>query len=285
MTLPEPIGQAALAFFQKLLGPVGEAGEFLTDKIRFYRWQSSLRTLKRAREIALEHKLTINEVPLKFLIPFMEKSSLEEDSDELIERWAQLLAGASENKDNAKTIFIDVLSVLSSADVKTLEEFLPRSWYDTLEQKKIEYAEFLPAEYSEAEFLTTVAASNRDQLTRDAIDVAKNIIKSGQRGHSGFQYAESEFDKLVKTVAGGSEYESIAFNAEGLTNEDGDQSVYVTNPRVYRKLASYEVLIARGLIGRQAFHLLLQEANVNVVILSPTPLGYSFVRACRGPSG
>src|SRR5215204_5557960 len=126
MNLPSPISEGALAFFQKLLGPVGEATEVLSDKIRLYRWKSSLKTLQRAREIAAQYDLPINEVPLKFLIPFMEKSSLEEEDSELTEQWATLLAMTSANPARARPIFVEILSRLSGIEADLLDKMVSK---------------------------------------------------------------------------------------------------------------------------------------------------------------
>lgn len=75
--IPKELSKGIFEFVQQLLGPVAEASSFLTDKIRFHRWKSALNTLIRATEMIKENNISVSEVPLKFLVPFLEKCSLE----------------------------------------------------------------------------------------------------------------------------------------------------------------------------------------------------------------
>lgn len=134
MSLPEPISQGALVFFQKLVGPVGEASEILSDKIRFYRWRSALATLEKARKFAAKKNIKPEEVPIKFLVPFLESCSLEEEGSELEDYWARILTGAIQDKRLAKNVYIDVLKSSTAAEIKVLDSLVDKK-FDKLLRK------------------------------------------------------------------------------------------------------------------------------------------------------
>jgi len=79
LKVPVDVTRSAVGFLQRILRPVAEATDFLSDKIRYYRFRSAIRTLERAQEITVQSGITPKELPLKFLVPFLEECSLEED--------------------------------------------------------------------------------------------------------------------------------------------------------------------------------------------------------------
>jgi hypothetical protein len=120
--VPADVTRDTLTFVQRILGPVADAADLLSDRIRFYRWKSAVRMLSRAREIAEEQGLAIGEVPLKFLVPFLEKCSLEDEDGSLVETWARLLASAASDYDDRYLKYTDILSKLGHEDVVILSE-------------------------------------------------------------------------------------------------------------------------------------------------------------------
>lgn len=103
-----------------LFSPLTEIAGTIGDHIRIYRELSVLRTLKRAKEIAQEEGIVLNPPPLKFLIPFLENVSLEENSDDnqLIELWAKLLRSSAYNYKTEYNLFIRILNELSPTEAK-----------------------------------------------------------------------------------------------------------------------------------------------------------------------
>src|SRR4051812_5721631 len=76
----------------KVLSPWAERRALQADHIRLQRLDVAFRIEQRARELlALEHREP-SPVPLKILIPLLEKGSQEEASDDfMIDMWANLL--------------------------------------------------------------------------------------------------------------------------------------------------------------------------------------------------
>jgi hypothetical protein len=117
----EETTHSTVVFTQRLLGPVAEAADFLSDKIRFMRWKSAQKTLGIAEEIVLRRGIKINEVPVKFLVPFLEKCSLEDEESELVKKWAELLVTAIADYNHRLISYADILAQLGPEEVHLLE--------------------------------------------------------------------------------------------------------------------------------------------------------------------
>jgi len=114
---------------RSLFGPAAdEAGLMLKDHVRVFRARRQLRLYVRTSEILKKTGLTPEHVPLKLLFPIVENASVEE-SDDLQDRWANLLAHAADPAE-AHTVSIAFPTIL--------RELTPRQ------------AKFLDAIYNEA---------------------------------------------------------------------------------------------------------------------------------------
>jgi Abortive infection alpha len=110
----------ALADF---LGPAAqEGGHIIADRVRFLRWRVALRTVERAQRIAEEKRLSSGHVPLKFLVPFLEQASLQEEEGDLSEMWSHLLAKARDSYSDRHVTFLGILNVLSPAEAEVLKQ-------------------------------------------------------------------------------------------------------------------------------------------------------------------
>ncbi|MGY6663138.1 MAG: Abi-alpha family protein [Glycocaulis sp.] len=113
--------------------PATEFAGMLGDAVRLARVDMAARITRRAKEIADENGLALKAPPLKFLVPFYEKASLENDEDEehyrLFELWAALLANASAGKVDPLPLLSDAISKLSPRSAKLLEDFCDRIVY------------------------------------------------------------------------------------------------------------------------------------------------------------
>jgi hypothetical protein len=122
INLPKTILERADAFLRMLLGPTTtEAGELLADRIRFRRFRNQVRMLQTAQELLDAVGLKAKEVPLRTLVPLVERASLEEHPD-LQRMWATLLANASQASIGTalQSVCIAVLSNISPLEAKTL---------------------------------------------------------------------------------------------------------------------------------------------------------------------
>jgi hypothetical protein len=107
--------------------PFTESRGLRADQIRLQREDVLIEIAKRAeKRLAIEGG-SPQPVPAKFLIPFMEKASLEGGTSELIDTWAKLLATASQNYDSGLIRYTSVLAELSPREVKFLDRVVNAS--------------------------------------------------------------------------------------------------------------------------------------------------------------
>jgi len=105
---------------QDFLGPtVKEAGKYLGDRARFHRMISTVRAAQRAKEQIAASGIVQRPVSLKILVPALEGASLEEE-DDLISRWAGLLATAATTGE-AIPAFADILRQLAPEEARMLD--------------------------------------------------------------------------------------------------------------------------------------------------------------------
>ena len=115
---------------RKLIAPfldpvLGEAGLYVADKIRFLRFQNSLRVLERAKQLLSDNGIDPQAVDLKILAPIQEGAGLE-SSDDLIEKWSGLLASAASGGE-VLPAFARILAELSSDEARILDHIADRS--------------------------------------------------------------------------------------------------------------------------------------------------------------
>jgi hypothetical protein len=121
LKVPEDVTRDTVSFARRILGPVAELGDLFSDKVRFLRFRSAAKTLNRAAEIAKEQGISPKAVPMKFLVPFIEDCSLEEEDSPFIEQWAALLASAAKGFDPLHVAIRDVLKNISSKEAALIE--------------------------------------------------------------------------------------------------------------------------------------------------------------------
>jgi hypothetical protein len=104
-----------------LLGPAArEVGTALGEWVRRQRGARLRKTLDRAAEIANNDSL--NAPPAKFLLPYLENASLEEEDAMLNEMWAHLLVDAGNKYNSRHPVFVDLLKRLDHDSAALLEK-------------------------------------------------------------------------------------------------------------------------------------------------------------------
>lgn len=110
------------SFFNSIIPDfVRDAGGILSDNVRFWRWQNQVSIVKKVKEKIEQSGLPKKQIPLKVLIPILEHSSLEEDSD-LQDKWANMLANAISGNKEISPNYVAILSELSSVEVGLLDK-------------------------------------------------------------------------------------------------------------------------------------------------------------------
>jgi hypothetical protein len=108
-----------------LAGPAAEEiGQSFRDSMQVWRFKRQARLFQRVKEICDDAGIKPQAVKLPLLFNVVEQASLEED-DELQDRWANLLANASDPAGDAEgmTAFPDILRQLSKTEANLLNDF------------------------------------------------------------------------------------------------------------------------------------------------------------------
>jgi hypothetical protein len=100
--------------------PFSERRGLKVDQIRLQREEVLIEIARKAHHRSKIENQPINPLPNKFLVPFLEKASLEELDSNLVDRWADLLVSTSLDPAGAHPRFVHVLSELSAAEAQLL---------------------------------------------------------------------------------------------------------------------------------------------------------------------
>jgi len=115
--------ETATRFLEKLVGPsLEETGLMIQDNVRLWRVKNQIRILNKAQEYCAKKGINPKQIPIKTLVPLLEYGSLEENP-KIQEKWASLLAHASESPSNNNIIssYAQILNQLSSKEVVILD--------------------------------------------------------------------------------------------------------------------------------------------------------------------
>jgi hypothetical protein len=121
-TIPAPSMGRLVDALTDAIRPFTEPRGLKADLIRLQREEVAIQIAHLAAQRARIENIKLNPPPTKFLIPFLEKASLEVDDADLHLRWAALLLSASTSYEASHVAFIDFLSRLSADELKLLEE-------------------------------------------------------------------------------------------------------------------------------------------------------------------
>jgi hypothetical protein len=105
-----------------IIRPFTERRGLKADRIRLQREEVALEVAKLAINQLDKSQSRINPVPIKELIPLLEKASLEEpDNKDMIQQWASLLAHAATDREVNSALFSNILSQINGTQAKLLE--------------------------------------------------------------------------------------------------------------------------------------------------------------------
>jgi hypothetical protein len=106
-----------------MIRPFAEARGLRADQIRLQREDILIEIAKKARTRADLEGVVINPLPIKMLVPFLEKASAEDTDGDMRDRWAALLFSASKEFHSRHLTFLDILGRLSSDEIKILGNY------------------------------------------------------------------------------------------------------------------------------------------------------------------
>jgi len=88
--------------------------------------------------------MELKPAPPKFLVPFAEKSSRENEDSDLISLWAHLLATASSDYHSRYATYVEILSEIGSDDAKLLSAIWKSTKKKDLTKREIVFNAYLP---------------------------------------------------------------------------------------------------------------------------------------------
>jgi hypothetical protein len=104
-----------------VIRPFTESRGLRADQLRLQREEVLLEIAKKAKARIEMDGAAIRPVPAKFLVPFLEKASLEGEGSKLVELWANLLANAATGDADELTWCISILSEITPDDAALLD--------------------------------------------------------------------------------------------------------------------------------------------------------------------
>ena len=117
-------------FLQKFAGPSAiEKGLIWGDNMKLRRLENQIKNFKKVKDIVEKENISIKQVNLKVLFPYLEGVSLEED-EQLQDLWANLFANYIDaDKNVVVNVYPSILTQISTEEVKLLEEIYKNNHY------------------------------------------------------------------------------------------------------------------------------------------------------------
>jgi len=129
--IPEDVTRAKADAWLTLISPItqwaGLKGDELAYKRQLLRLQQEETLTKIAHRAIAKMKarqISPKRVPIKFLVPFLEKASLEDEDSELVELWANLLASAAEEYNPHYIHFANIISEMSAQQAQVFTNII-----------------------------------------------------------------------------------------------------------------------------------------------------------------
>lgn len=105
-----------------MLRPFSEARGLRADQIRLQREDVLIEIAKKVRERMIIEEQRPHPIPLRIMVPLLEKASLTDPgSDALMDAWARLLQSASQGDGANYGLFVDILAKLDPVHLRFLE--------------------------------------------------------------------------------------------------------------------------------------------------------------------
>lgn len=161
--------EEGIALVKTFLGPAAkEVGEIGGDYVRFVRFERQVKALRKALKIARDSGVHPKAVNMRVLFPLLDAVGVE-DSDDMGERWASLLASAADPKNQSalEASFVEILKQLAPPHAFVLDVF-----YEQVERHKLP-----PEQWEDHGFILSIL---KDYLSKDVpqFDVAiDNLLR------------------------------------------------------------------------------------------------------------
>jgi hypothetical protein len=263
--VPEDVTRAKAGAWLTLISPITEWAGLKGDELAYKRTLLRLQQEETLLEIAKRTKAMVSslkspgKIPIKFMVPFLEKASLEEPDSKLVELWAQLLASAAEDYKPHYIHFANLISQISARQAGVFCELI-----GTTDAHELELSmDALFIDY-DSEFLKTYLIESFDKKTPPlkSIDDVSNFTDDA------LNLVGTDVKHIELTDAKGDEY-----FASGTVSS----STYTDELET-----DYAILTAVGLIRYIDTGVITLGGRwgIKVFVYCITPLGREFAKAC-----
>lgn len=262
MSARQEIVRALRSFFGP---PSAEFSGLLADQVRLYRWKAATRIVDRAKKFAKAQGIFPKQIPFKFLVPFIELASLEDEDGPLTDMWAQLLVRATDQYESKLAAFTRILSEIGGVEAELLQELFKKG--DCWEEDDYQV---LLSRYNAEDLIRDVLISFPEKFPRFNYEKDRKHIVSLLDKAVGEYPCEIiaislpvEFHKNEEKIGGNID------ETRGLFNE------YATQCQLAERQGLLRMIETRQRIS--------VEAEVGCTWISITPLGADLVRTCSKP--
>ncbi|MEQ1650851.1 MAG: Abi-alpha family protein [Hyphomicrobium sp.] len=251
-----------------IIRPFSEARGLKADILRMQREEVAIEIAKRARQKVEIERLEIQSVPNKIIVPLLEKGSCEElADDQMIERWANLLAAAS-MRVAVEPRFVSILSELSGKQAELLDSIAFHG------ASNLNY----PARYLADASIELSATSMKRSLNRF---LATEIVS--------LESIESAFDRIKVGLSRPGALLWFATITDFSNPDDYLQADYTDFLQFCDQMEKHaSILESLGLISLAAFDKEMELpgghfVEVHLQYYHLSELGYCFIEACSRP--
>jgi hypothetical protein len=250
-----------------ILRPFSERRGLKADQIRLQREEVLIEIARKAHHRLEIENQPINPLPNKFLVPFLEKASLEELDSVLMDRWADLLASSSADPGSAHPRYVQILSEITADEAHLLHLIA----FNSIDEVRFPGQAFFncPIEYEPQHLhrrLETLLGEI--QLTPDirkrVDDIYSVIIAPFE--NPGVSLIEITADAVVN----------------GKTELWGLDLYSYTPPVLPRHQQSLDVLYSLHLLQYHHIEIRYVDINIDVYYTCMTSLGTEFLDKCEG---
>jgi hypothetical protein len=176
--IPPDVTRAKTGAWLDLISPMTEWAGLKGDQIRHKREMLRIqredvlsKIAMRAQSVLRESKEPIKKIPVKFLVPFLEKASLEDLESEIIDTWTTLLASAATQYDPHMVRFCTILSEIGAREV----QFLNRLCRENRSKRPLSWIADVPLAFSVSELTDDI--NKKVDVTRNVEDNIDSIIE------------------------------------------------------------------------------------------------------------
>ena len=250
-----------------IIRPFSERRGLKADQIRLQREEVAIEIARRAHHrLEIENQL-INPLPNKFLVPFLEKASLEELDSVLVDRWADLLASCSADPASAHPIFVKILSEMTGNDAFLLSEIA----FNCIDKQVAWNSEFI---YGHDDW------SLRHDLAEWFKDNEQDI--GAEYDENNLPNVDIIYDHIMDIFGAPgvslmdvtvTEIESYQFWSFNLRDKDLPPAAYHVDDKI-------DILCALQVIAKHDIHISNARFEVDVFFVCMTSLGVKFLSKC-----